>query len=129
MRKIETELTQTFRSHIKYPGGMRTDRNLTKRDTIMVDRFGEVSYLLWDSPIVKYNQAGTMHLSDCGGHTTSTTKSRLNAFLDAFYPGVARIYQKDWTLYISYGPCRWTTCSEPWEGSFNFEVRVAGGAK
>ena len=126
MRKIEQQLTDHAAAALYTRWGWR-DKTFSKRDHMYLVDDTQLTYELWGHAIVEANcMSGKMTLRDCG-YETSTTKSRLNAFLDHFYPGVARIYQKDWTWYIATGSNLGEYHTEPdaeWTGEFTFKVQL-----
>lgn len=96
MRKIETDMIAAIRS-----------RNSYKCDNTVVEQ-GENGYAevrLHGNRIARLNyQNGILELSDCERRTT-TTKSRLNALLDAFTNtgGGQGIYQRDGKWFWKQG--------------------------
>lgn len=103
MRKIEHDMIAAIRSRSDFKSG-----------NTVVEQFPAASYAevrLHGSKIAKLNyHNGIIELSDCG-YKTATTKSRLNAILDAFTNtgGGQGIYARNFKWY-------WKE-DEEWDGS------------
>ena len=101
MRKIETDMVAAIRAR----------RNLKSGNTAVIQGpDGRAEVRLHNNVIARLNyQSGLIDLSDCGWRT-ATTKSRLNALLDAFTTagGGQGIYQRDYAWFWKGG--------EEWDG-------------
>ena len=92
MRTIEEKIIQALRG---WNG--EGARQLSCRDRVVVDGATK-NYYLWDS-LLFWNNSENCYFS-ARGFSTQTTKSRLNAILDAFFN--AGIYQKNWSWFLDW---------------------------
>ena len=104
MRKVEGNMVAAIRSRKDFRGG-----NTVVEQGEPGTGYAEVR--LFGNRIARLNYVnGLIELTDCG-YQTATTKSRLNALLDAFTNtgGGQGIYQRDFNWYWKQG--------EEWDGS------------
>lgn len=102
MRKIEMDMIAAIRSRNSYKSG---------NTVVEQGENGYAEVRLHGNRICRLNyHQGIIELSDCG-YQTATTKSRLNALLDAFTNtgGGQGIYQRDGKWFWKQG--------EEWDGS------------
>ena len=94
MRKIESNMIAAIRSRRDY-------RNGNTVVDIGENGYGEVR--LFGNRISRFNyDNGVIEFSDCG-YRTATTKSRLNALINAFTKPGQGIYQKDFQWFWKDG--------------------------
>lgn len=94
MREIEKEIV----------GAMLACRSgsLSKRDTVIAGQ-GSVTYVLWNTPVVKWYPGERKVLLNAAGWRTATTRSRINGILRGL--GIdATVYQSGFVWYVSGGP-------------------------
>ena len=91
MRKIEEKIIATLCSG-------EGVKNLSCRDHVVV--YGKTkNYYLWDS-LLFWNDSENNYYFSARGYSSQTTKSRLNAILDAFFG--ASITQKDYKWILNW---------------------------
>lgn len=96
MRTIERQIAEEIRNCSPDVSNARHTRNLSKRDRIVFDG-DELQVFLWSTKIATVRKNSVILSS--GGHHTLTTKSRLNAILEAV--GIRdRIYQKNFEWFM-----------------------------
>lgn len=93
MRKIEEKIVATLCG-----GSGEGVKKLSCRDCVEVDG-NTKNYYLWDS-LLFWNDAENNYYFSARGYSSQTTKSRLNAILDAFFG--ASIVQKDYKWILSW---------------------------
>jgi hypothetical protein len=94
MRKIESDMIAAIRSRSDY-------RNSNTVVDIGENGYGEVR--LFGNRICRFNyDNGIIEFNDCG-YRTATTKSRLNALINAFTKPGQGIYQKDFQWFWQDG--------------------------
>ena len=91
MRKIEEKIIATLCSG-------EGVKKLSCRDCVEVDG-NTKNYYLWDS-LLFWNDSENNYYFSARGYSSQTTKSRLNAILDAFF--AASIAQKDYKWILSW---------------------------
>ena len=91
MRKIEEKIIATLCSG-------EGAKKLSCRDCVEVDG-NTKNYYLWDS-LLFWNDSENNYYFSARGYSSQTTKSRLNAILDAFF--AASIAQKDYKWILSW---------------------------
>ena len=92
MRKIESQMNRAIRGQRNWTSGNTT--------VFTTDNGLESTVYLHGNHIATFDHVHqNLYIFD-GGWQSNTTKSRLNALLDEFVPSM-RIFQNDWTWYIS----------------------------
>jgi len=107
MRTIEAKITKLVRSCLSGERPKSFERKLSKRDRVTYDAESKtVRVYLWNSRIALFivpPDGGSMasgSISHCG-YQTATTKSRLNAILQAFHCGRTNLSQSDFVWHLS----------------------------
>ena len=90
MRQIERDMNRAIRYR----------KNMSKQNTSVRCYRDEIEVRLHGNLIGTVDTASNQLRIFDGGWQSNTTKSRLNALLDEFVPSM-RIFQNDWTWYIS----------------------------
>lgn len=93
MRTIEEKIIATLCG-----GSGEGVKKLSCRDCVEVDG-NTKNYYLWDS-LLFWNDSENNYYFSARGYSSQTTKSRLNAILDAFFG--ASILQKDYKWVLSW---------------------------
>lgn len=102
MKTIEEKIIQALR-------GCNGKGKLSCRDCVEVDGDGGTrKYYLWDS-LLFWNDDGICYFSGRGWNSL-TTKSRLNAILNAFFN--AGITQKNWCWFLGWNGKKYPVDSE-----------------
>ncbi len=93
MRVIEQKIIDTINKAIT----TKKDSSLSMRDTVIFNGKNKIIYKLWDNSVFSVSLDKKEICFTCHGWFSTTTKSRLNALLQAF--GSGHIYQKDYQFY------------------------------
>lgn len=93
MRVIEQKIIDAVNKAIT----IKKDSSLSMRDTVIFNGKNKIVYKLWGNSIFSVSLDKKEICFTCHDWFSATTKSRLNALLQAFGSGC--IYQKDYQFY------------------------------
>ena len=122
MRVIDRKIAAMI---LKGLDGEAFDRRLSKRDRVVSDGSGHVAVFLWNTKIAHFSAQGNEIIVKNGGHTSPTTKSRINALLSGWAQNNPSISQRKWVWYLN------TVCpltkdwkSQEFQGVASFPLKI-----
>ena len=122
MRVIDNKMSAMI---LKGLNGEAFDRRLSKRDRVVSDGSGHVAVFLWNTKIAHFSAQGNEIIVKNGGHTSPTTKSRINALLSGWAQNNPSISQRKWVWYLN------TVCpltkdwkSQEFQGVASFPLKI-----
>ena len=122
MRVIDSKISTLISRGLK---GEAFDRRLSKRDRVVSDGTGKVRVILWNTEVATFDAQADEIIVKNGGHTSPTTKSRINAMLYDWARGNPSISQRKWVWYLDeVCPLTKDRKSQEFQGVASFPLKV-----
>ena len=122
MRVIDNKISAMILEGLN---GEAFDRRLSKRDRVVSDGSGHVAVFLWNTKIAHFSAQGNEIIVKNGGHTSPTTKSRINALLSGWAQNNPSISQRKWVWYLdTVCPLTKDWKSQEFQGVASFPLKI-----